>query len=41
VAGEDGEGAVDLLGKYNACELVRQGDAAEGEQQVRTGASSL
>ena len=38
VAGEDGEGAVDLLGEDGAGELVRQGDAAEREEQVRAAA---
>jgi hypothetical protein len=31
VAGEDGEGAVELLGEDDAGERVGQGDGAEGE----------
>jgi hypothetical protein len=38
VAGEDGEGAVDLLGEDGAGELVGQGDGAEGEDEVGAGA---
>jgi len=38
VAGEDGEGAVDLLGEDEAGEVVGQGDEAEGEQEVGAGA---
>jgi hypothetical protein len=34
VSSEDGGGAVDLLGQYNASELVGQGEASEGEEQV-------
>jgi hypothetical protein len=34
VSRENGEGAVDLLGEDGAGELVRQGDAAEREEQV-------
>jgi hypothetical protein len=32
--GQDGQGAVDLFGQYNAGELVRQGHAAEGKEKV-------
>ena len=38
MAGEDGEGAVDLLGEDEAGEVVGQGDEAEGEQEVGAGA---
>ena len=38
MAGEDGEGAVELLGENDAGELVRQGDGAEGEQEIGAGA---
>jgi hypothetical protein len=41
MAGEDGEGAVDLLGQDDACELVGEGDAAEGEQELGTSASYI
>ena len=32
--GADGEGSVELLGRDNRGKLMRQGDAAEGEQQI-------
>ena len=35
VAGEDGGGAVDLLGENDAGELVGEGDASEGEEELR------
>jgi hypothetical protein len=38
VAGEDGEGAVDLFGENGACEFVGQGDSAEGEYEAGAGA---
>lgn len=41
MAGEDGEGAVDLLGQDDACQLVGEGDAAEGEQKVGASASHV
>ena len=34
VSGEDGEGAVELLGEHDAGQLVGKGHGAEGEQQV-------
>jgi hypothetical protein len=34
VAGEDGEGSVDLLGEDGAGQPVREGDAAEREEQM-------
>jgi hypothetical protein len=34
VAGQDGEGAVDLLGQYDAGKLVRQGHAAKGKEKI-------
>jgi hypothetical protein len=34
VAGQDGEGSVDLLGQYDAGKLVRQGHAAEGKEKI-------
>ena len=37
VAGEDGEGTVDLLGEDDASELVRQGDGAEREGEGGAG----
>jgi len=41
VAGEDGEGAVDLFGEDDLRELMRQGDAAEGEEEVGAGAGGV
>jgi len=38
VAGEDGEGAVDLFGEDGAGEFVGQGDGAEGEDKAGAGA---
>ena len=38
VAGEDGEGAVDLFGEDGAGELVGEGDGAEGEDEGGAGA---
>ena len=37
MAGEDGEGAVDLLGEDGAGELMGQGDGAEGESEAGAG----
>lgn len=34
VAGQDGQGAVDLLGKHNPGELVRQGHWTEGKEKI-------
>ena len=39
MAGEDGEGAVELFGKDDAGEVVGEGDGAEGEKQAGSGAS--
>ena len=38
VAGEDGEGAVELLGKDDTGEFVGQGDESEREEEVGAGA---
>jgi hypothetical protein len=38
VAGEDGEGAVELLGEDDAGQLVGQGDESEREEEVGPGA---
>jgi hypothetical protein len=34
VAGQDGQGAIDLFGKHNPGELVRQGHWTEGKEKV-------
>jgi hypothetical protein len=39
VAGEDGEGTVDLLGEDDASEFMRQGNVAEREDEAGAGAS--
>lgn len=36
MAGEDGEGTVDLFGQHNARKLVRQCNAAKGEHKARS-----
>lgn len=41
MAGEDSEGAVDLLSQDDARELVGEGDAAEGEQELGTPACHI
>jgi hypothetical protein len=38
VAGEDGKGAIDLLGEDGAGEFVRQGDEAEGKDETGSAA---
>jgi hypothetical protein len=34
MSGQDGQGAVDLLGEHNAGELMRQGNSTQGKQKV-------
>ena len=41
MAGEDGEGAVDLLGEDGAGELMGQGDGAEGKGEAGAGEGGL
>ena len=34
MSGQDGQGAVDLLGEYDASELMRQGNSTQGKEKV-------